>query len=51
MQFDYTVLREIADSWGLLLMFLFFVGAIAWALRPNAQQVHDEAASIPFRED
>ena len=51
MQIDYTVLRELADSWGLLLMFLFFIGAIAWALRPNAREDHDDAASIPFKED
>ena len=51
MQFDYTFLRELADSWGLLIMFLFFVGAILWALRPNAQHAHEDAASIPFREE
>lgn len=51
MQIEYTILRELADSWGLVLMFLFFMGAMAWALRPNAQQVHDDAASIPFKED
>ena len=51
MQADYTILRELADSWGLVLMFQFFAGAVVWALRPNAQQVHDDAASIPFKED
>ena len=51
MHFEYTILRELADSWGLVLMFLFFAGAVVWALRPNAQQVHDDAASIPFKED
>ena len=51
MQLDYTVLRELADSWGLLLMFLFFVGAVVWAMRPGAQEIHDDAASIPFKED
>lgn len=51
MQFDYSVLRELADSWGLVLMFIFFAGAVAWAMRPNAMQVHEDAASIPFKED
>ena len=51
MQIEYTILRELADSWGLVLMFLFFMGAMAWAMRPNAKQVHDDAASIPFKED
>ena len=51
MKLDYTILRELADSWGLLLMFMFFVGTILWALRPNAWHIHDDAASIPFKED
>ncbi|MDE2447210.1 MAG: cbb3-type cytochrome c oxidase subunit 3 [Alphaproteobacteria bacterium] len=51
MQADYTLLRELADSWGLLLMFLFFVGAIVWALRPSAKAIQDDASQIPFRED
>ncbi|MEO9168055.1 MAG: cbb3-type cytochrome c oxidase subunit 3, partial [Aestuariivirga sp.] len=37
--------------WNLLFMFAFFVGAIAWVMRPSAKQVHDDAASIPFKED
>ena len=47
----YDALREFADSWVLLMMFLFFVAAIFWALRPSAKASHDEAATIPFRED
>ncbi|NBO20403.1 MAG: cbb3-type cytochrome c oxidase subunit 3 [Rhodobacteraceae bacterium] len=47
----YSFLREMADSWFLLLMTLFFVGAILWALRPGAKPLqHDAAASI-FRND
>lgn len=51
MQLEYTILRELADSWGLVLMFLFFVGAVFWALRSGAEQIHNDAASIPFKED
>ena len=51
MQFDYTVLREFADSWALMVMFAFFVGAVAWAMRPGAEQSQNDAASIPFKED
>ena len=51
MNVDYHALREFADSWVLLLMFLFFVFAVFWALRPSARAAHDEAAAIPFKED
>ena len=47
----YNALRELVGSWGLLFMLTFFVGAVAWVMRPNAKQVHDDAASIPFKED
>lgn len=45
----YTILREIADSWVLLLMFLFFIGAVIWAFRPTSTRVYSETADIPFR--
>ncbi len=51
MQFDYTFLREFADSWALMVMFAFFIGTVAWAMRPGAKQIQDDAASIPFKED
>ncbi|AWI84076.1 CcoQ/FixQ family Cbb3-type cytochrome c oxidase assembly chaperone [Alloyangia pacifica] len=47
----YSGLRHFADSWGLLLMFLFFVGMIVWIFRPGARRNHDDAASIPLRND
>lgn len=47
----YTILREFADSWFLLLMTLFFVGAILWALRPGASRLYRDTADIPFRHD
>jgi cytochrome c oxidase cbb3-type subunit IV len=51
MNVDYHFLREFADSWVLLLMFLFFVFAVFLAMRPSARAAHDEAAAIPFKED
>ncbi len=45
----YTLLREIADSWVLLLLFAMFVGAALWAFRPGSREVHDDAAPVPFR--
>jgi cytochrome c oxidase cbb3-type subunit 4 len=47
----YSLLREIADSWVLLAMFIFFVGVIAWAFRPGSRSVHEDTASIPFRNE
>ncbi|MCU0831035.1 MAG: cbb3-type cytochrome c oxidase subunit 3 [Rhizobiaceae bacterium] len=48
----YSAMREFADSWGLLAMFLFFIGANAYVfLRPYARNIADNAASIPFKED
>lgn len=47
----YTLLREFADSWVLLAMFLGFVGLVVWALRPGSRMIHDDVANIPFRHE
>jgi cytochrome c oxidase cbb3-type subunit 4 len=47
----YSFLRELADSWVLLLLTLFFVGTILWAFRPGSRSTHAEAGSIPFRNE
>ncbi len=47
----YSLLREIADSWMLLLMVLFFVGVVLWAFRPGSGRIHRDVMSIPFRHD
>ncbi len=47
----YSILREIADSWVLLLMTLFFVGTIFWAFRPGSRSMHRDIANIPFRNE
>lgn len=48
---DYHTLRSFADSWVLLAMVLFFVCAVIWVMRPGARKLHDEAASIPFKDE
>jgi cytochrome c oxidase cbb3-type subunit IV len=48
---NYHLLREIADSWVLLALTLFFVAAVAWAWRPGSRRAHDDSAAIPFRHD
>jgi len=47
----YSIFRHIADSWVLLLMFVFFLGVIAWVLRPGSRDLHDDIAQIPLRND
>lgn len=47
----YSFLRELADSWALLLLFLFFIGTWAWAFRPGSRPLHDDAANVVFRHD
>lgn len=47
----YSLLREIADSWVLLAMFVFFLGVVVWAFRPGSRKTHEETASIPFRNE
>jgi len=47
----YSFLREFADSWVLLAMFLLFLGAILWAIRPGARAAYEDVSNIPFRHD
>tara|TARA_R110002020_G_scaffold328874_1_gene544855 strand:+ start:311 stop:463 length:153 start_codon:yes stop_codon:yes gene_type:complete len=47
----YTAMRHFADSWGLVFMFVVFIGVILFTLRPGARQAAAEAAQIPLKED
>lgn len=46
----YSLLRLFADSWMLLAMSAFFIGACLWAFRPGARAAHEEAAMAIFRD-
>jgi cytochrome c oxidase cbb3-type subunit IV len=48
---DYNTLRHFADSWGLLGLFVFFVGMVIFVMRPGSRKQYDDAANIPFKED
>ncbi|MEM6340384.1 MAG: cbb3-type cytochrome c oxidase subunit 3 [Pseudomonadota bacterium] len=48
---QYSFLRELADSWGLLVMFLIFLGVGVYVFRPGSRKIHDDAAQAPFRND
>lgn len=47
----YSFLRQLADSWVLLLMFAFFVSVILWAFRPGSTDIYDDVANIPLADD
>ena len=32
----YSILRQFADSWGLLAMMIFFVGVVLYTFRPGS---------------
>jgi cytochrome c oxidase cbb3-type subunit 4 len=47
----YTLLRELADSWFMLLMFSFFIGVILFAYRPGTKTAYDRLRSLPLQDD
>lgn len=47
----YSFLRELADSWVLLAMFVFFGLVVLWAFRPGSREMHQDIATIPFRNE
>jgi len=47
----YTTLRGFADSWGLLVLFLVFIGAVAWVFRPGSRRNQADAARMIFRNE
>ncbi len=47
----YSFLREFADSWMLLVLFVFFVGIIFWVFRPGGTKKYENPRNIPFRHE
>ena len=48
---DYSTLRNFADSWGLVYLFLIFVGVVLFTFRPGSRKQADKNANIPLKED
>lgn len=46
----YNFLRHLADSWGLLAMFVIFLFLAAWPFRPGARERNKEAANMIFKD-
>lgn len=47
----YGLLRQFADSWMLLALFVFFVCVIVWVFRPGSSTAYAETSTIPFRHE
>ena len=47
----YSIMREIADSWGLLAMAVMWLSFAIWALRPGARRHHEDAANMIFKDE
>ena len=47
----YDLLRQIADSWGLLAMFALWGFFALWAFRPGAKRHHQDAATMIFKDE
>jgi cytochrome c oxidase cbb3-type subunit 4 len=48
---DHDILRQLADTWGLLLLFAVFSIAVLAALRPGARAHYRHCARIPLEDD
>lgn len=47
----YSFLRQLADSWVLLAMFGFLLGAYVFAFWPGLRGAREDASMIPFRNE
>lgn len=47
----YSFLRQLADSWVLLALTIFFVAVWAFAWRPGSRPTHQDAAESIFRNE
>jgi cytochrome c oxidase cbb3-type subunit 4 len=47
----YDSMRAFADSWGLLLMVLFFAGVVIFVFRPRSKETYDHLSRLPLEDD
>lgn len=45
----YTALRQLSDSWGLLALFIIFIGIVLYAFRPGSRAKYEDVARIPLQ--
>jgi cytochrome c oxidase cbb3-type subunit 4 len=47
----YEFLRQMADSWALVVMSGVFLVLAAWPFRPGSKPYNDEAANLIFKDE
>jgi len=47
----YEFVRNFSGTWGLIYLFVVFVGVIAFVLRPGAKDAAAHAANIPLNDE
>ncbi len=47
----YSLLRQIADSWGMLSLLAIFLGVVVWVFRPGSKKIHSDTANMIFRNE
>ncbi len=47
----YTLMRQFADSWGLLYLVVVFIAVVIFAFRPGSKKYYSEQAQIPLKEE
>ncbi|AIC29874.1 MULTISPECIES: CcoQ/FixQ family Cbb3-type cytochrome c oxidase assembly chaperone [Rhizobium] len=47
----YSAVRDFVDTWGLLAMAVFFVGAVSFTLRPGSKQIADDIAITALKDE
>jgi cytochrome c oxidase cbb3-type subunit IV len=47
---SYETLRHLADSWGLLVMLVFYLCCVGWAFLPRNRTRNRDAANIIFKD-
>lgn len=48
---DHETLRHLADTWGLVFLFLTFVVAVAMLFRPGSSKHYKKCAEMPLKDD
>lgn len=46
---DYETARELAGTWGLVLLFAAFVLIVIWVFRPGSKKKYERDAEIPLK--
>lgn len=48
---SYDALRHLADSWGLVMMGVFYLALVGWAFLPRSRPANRRAAEMIFDKD